>query len=126
MQFLINDIILDFEPATMLNPVDSGRFSELSVDYITQLGQEMFALDPLVHRNHAERVRRLCFLLHLKMPKTNAAQFFVTSTSGNPQDVHVQYKSLNEMVLNMMYQQQKAGQLNAQKVDDAVWQKLAA
>ncbi len=126
MYFLLNDIILDIDPSRMMQPLDADRFTALSADYIAQLGKEMFAEDALVHRNNPERARRLAFLIHLKMPRINAAQFFVMAQNGDPEAVDASFKSLNEMVMDVMFGQQKSGQLDAMKVDQAVWQRMAA
>lgn len=124
MYFLLNDLILDIDVARMINPLDAERFSALSVDYIAQLGKEMFAEDVQAHRHNPERARRLCYLLHLKMPRINAAQFFVTGDA--PESVDASFKSLNEMAMGMMYEQQNAGMLDARKVDSEVWHRMAA
>ncbi|EGF91325.1 hypothetical protein ABI_27400 [Asticcacaulis biprosthecium C19] len=86
----------------------------------------MFAEDAFAHRKNPERARRLAYLIHLKMPRINAAQFFVTVANGNPASVEASFKSLNEMAMGMMYDQQTRGQLDAQKVDHAVWHRMAA
>ena len=109
-----------------MHPLDEQRFEALSLDYITQLGQEMFCESPLAHRDNSERARRLCYLIQLKAPRINAAQFFASNASGRPEEVEVALKTLNEMVLGMMYQEQMSGQLSSQKVDGAVWHRMAA
>ncbi|MBW8881509.1 MAG: hypothetical protein JF615_08825 [Asticcacaulis sp.] len=126
MHFLLNDLILDIEPSRMMHPLEAERFAALSADYIAQLGKEMFAEDAFVHRKNSERARRLAYLIHLKMPRINAAQFFVTAANGNPESVEASFKSLNQMVIGMMYDQQMRGQLDANKVDSAVWHRMAA
>ncbi len=126
MYFLLNDLILDIEPARMMQPLDADRFSALSIDYIAQLGKEMFAEDVNVHRKNPERARRLAYLITLKMPRVNAAQFFVMAQNGDPNTVDASFKSLNEMAMGMMYDQQMRGQLDAGKVDQAVWHRMAA
>jgi len=126
LYFLLNDLILDLEPSRMMHPLDAERFAALSPDYIAQLGREMFAEDAYVHRKNPERARRLAYLIHLKMPRINAAQFFVTAANGDPRSVDASFKSLNEMAMGMMYEQQTRGQLDAQKVDTAVWHRMAA
>ncbi|MFT4090225.1 MAG: hypothetical protein QM645_05795 [Asticcacaulis sp.] len=126
MYFLLNDMVLELEPARMGQPLDRQRFEALTIDYIARLGKEMFAADPQAHRKDPERARRLCYLLHLKMPRINAAQFFNMGTAGKPEEVDTSFKSLNDMAMGMMYQQQQKGQLNAQSVDSAVWQRRAA
>ena len=126
MYFLLNDLILDVDATRMMQPLDVDRFSALSIDYIAQLGKEMFAEDIQAHRKDPERARRLAYLIHLKMPRVNAAQFFVTSNSGASESVDASFKSLNEMAMAMMYEQQKVGQLDARKVDTEVWHRMAA
>ena len=125
MYFLLNDVVLNVESSHMMHPLDAERFSALSIDYIAQLGREMFAEDAMAHRSNPERARRLCYLIHLKMPRVNAAQFYVTAT-GDPMAVETDFQSINEMALSMMLQQQTAGMLDARKVDAAVWHRMAA
>lgn len=126
MYFLLNDLILDIDAARMMHPLDAERFSALSIDYIAQLGKEMFAEDSQCHRKNSERARRLAYLIHLKMPRVNAAQFFVMVPNGQPESVDASFKSLNDMAMGMMYEQQMRGQLDANKVDNAVWHRMAA
>lgn len=126
MYFLLNDLVLELEPSNMMHPLEAERFDALSLDYIAQLGKEMFAQDPMAHRKNPERARRLCYLIQLKMPRVNAAQFFATSNQGRVEDIDASFKALNEMAMGMMYQEQVAGALNASKVDQAVWHRQAA
>ena len=126
MYFLLNDVVLNVESDHMMHPLDAERFSALSIDYIAQLGKEMFAEDAMAHRSNPERARRLCYLIRLKMPRVNAAQFYVTQTDGDPSGVDTDFQSINDMVLGMMLQQQSAGMLDARKVDAAVWHRMAA
>ncbi len=126
MFFLLNDLILDIDSSRMLNPLDADRFSALSLDYIAQLGKEMFAEDVNAHRRNPERARRLAYLINLKMPRINAAQFFITAPGGGLESVDASFKSLNEMAMGMMYDQQMRGQLDANKVDYEVWHRMAA
>ncbi|MFN3229972.1 MAG: hypothetical protein ACK41P_08985 [Asticcacaulis sp.] len=126
MLFLINDTILDLDTARILHPLEAARFEALGVDFILQLGCELFAADPMVHKTHPERVRRLLSLIALKMPAVNAVEFFVSSNSGRPQDVMATTKVLHEVVLQTMAAQQQAGQLDLATVDKAVWHRRAA
>ncbi len=125
MYFLLNDVVLDVDSSHMMHPLDAERFSALSIDYIAQLGREMFAEDAMAHRSNPERARRLCYLIQLKMPRVNAAQFYVTAL-GDPMAIETDFQSINEMALGMMLQQQVAGMLDARKVDAAVWHRMAA
>ncbi len=124
--FLLNDLILDLDAERMTNPLDDERFSALTIDYIAFLGQEMFAQDATAHRRNPERAKRLAYLITLKRPRVNAAQFFPTVSGGGPDTVETDFKSINDVVLGAMYQQQMMGMLNASKVDQEVWQRMAA
>ncbi len=126
MFFLLNDVVLDVDPNRFLQPLEADRFAALGIDYIAQLGKEMFADDPQAHRSNPERARRLCYLIHLKMPRINAAQFFVATANGQPEGVEAKFESIHEMALGMMLEQQSAGLLDARKVDAAVWHRMAA
>jgi hypothetical protein len=124
MLFLVNDLIVELNPESMVHPLDGERFSNLSLDYIAHLGKEMFAADPMAHRHSPERAKRLAYLIHLKAPRTNAVSFSL-NPSGGLDGVDVEYKSLNEMMLGVLYQQQVTGELDTQKIEMAVWNKAA-
>lgn len=126
MYFLLNDIILDVDPSRMMHPLEQDRFASLSEDYIALLGKEMFAEDPLAHRSNPEMARRLAYLIHLKMPRVNAAEFFVNGAAGNPDVVETRFQSLNEIAVMAMFGEQRKGQLDAAKIDNAVWHRRAA
>lgn len=126
MFFLLNDLILDIDSDRMSHPLDDERFAALTIDYVAYLGQEMFAQDPMAHRKNPERAKRLAYLITLKRPRVNAAQFFATAAGGEPEMVETDFKSINEIVLGAMYQQQMMGMLNASKVDQEVWHRMAA
>jgi hypothetical protein len=126
LYFLLNDLILDLDPERMNQPLDDDRFAALTIEYIAFLGQEMFAEDAVAHRRNPERAKRLAYLITLKRPRTNAANFFPTVSGGGPETVETEFKSINDIVLGAMYQQQMMGQLNASKVDQEVWRRMAA
>ncbi len=126
MYFLLNDLILDIDPTRMMQPLEADRFEALSMDYIAELGKEMFAEDAGTHRKNTERARRLAYLIHMKMPRVNAAQFFPISNDGTPASVDANFKSINEMTLGFMYEQQMAGQLDTHKIEYEVWHRMAA
>ncbi|MFT3998505.1 MAG: hypothetical protein QM667_13965 [Asticcacaulis sp.] len=126
LYFLLNDVVFDIDTARMMHPLDAQRFEALSLDYIAHLGKEMFAENPQAHRFNPERARRLCYLVHLKAPHLNAVQFMDMGGRGQAADVATDFKALNQTALGMMYQQQVSGQLDAAKVDGAVWHRHAA
>jgi hypothetical protein len=109
-----------------LLPMEEDRFEALSLDYVIELGREMFAEDPKAHRNSPERVRRLCYLIYLKQPRTNAVSFFDETGTGKLGDVLYASKNVHPQVLDMLHSQQILGQLDASKVDLAVWNRMAA
>lgn len=125
MFFLLNDVVLNFEPGSMMHPLDEDRFAALSADFIAQLGKEMFAEEPEAHRKNTDRARRLAYLIQLKMPRINAASFVATG-DGDPLHVDAAFKSLNDVVVGAMYEQQMRGQLDARKIDYEVWHRMAA
>ncbi|HVZ28810.1 MAG TPA: hypothetical protein VG839_00345 [Asticcacaulis sp.] len=126
MYFLLNDLVLDIEPSRMMQPLDQERFAALSFDYIAQLGKEMFADDASIHRKNPERARRLCYLITLKMPRVNAAQFFIMAPGAGPAGIDTDFRTLADYELSDMHQQQVLGRLNYDIVDQAVWHRLAA
>jgi len=124
MLFLVNDLIVELNPESMVNPLDEERFSTLSLDYISHLGKEMFAANPMAHRHTPERAKRLAYLIHLKTPRTNAVSFSLTQ-AGGLDGVDVEFKSLSEVILSVLYEQQSSGDLDTQKIDMAVWNRAA-
>jgi hypothetical protein len=124
--YLINDRILEFDPAAMMQPLEQDRFEALSLDYVIELGKEMFAEDAHAQRNSPERARRLCYLIHLKSPKINAVSFYDATGSRQAKDVLYAAKFVHDQVLDMLHTQQILGQLDAAKVDLAVWNRMAA
>jgi hypothetical protein len=124
--YLINDRILEIDPAAMLLPMEEDRFSALSLDYVIELGKEMFAEDAFAQRNFPERVKRLCYLMHLKQPRINAVSFYDQTGSGQAKDVLFASKNIHAQVMDMLHTQQVLGQLDTNKVDQAVWNRMAA
>ena len=126
LYYLINDRVLEIHTDQMMQPLETERFEALSLDYLVQLGKEMFAEDPMVHRNNPERARRLCYLVHLKLPRVNALSFFLPYEKCPAAAVIFEYKSIHTQVIDMLHTQQILGQLDINKVDQAVWGRMAA
>ena len=63
MLFLLNDVVLSFDPAELTPPVTRDRFAKLSLSYVGELGKELFAEEPLLHRKDPERAARLAALI---------------------------------------------------------------
>ena len=68
-------LLFELDERNLVSPLDARRFASLPLSFVIQLGQEMFAEDPLLPRNAPERARRLAMLLALKQPGMNAALF---------------------------------------------------
>ena len=75
MLFLLNDVVFDLDEACPVTPADTRRFEKLSFDYVLELGCELFAEDPMLHRNDPQRARRLAWLIAERSPDVNAALF---------------------------------------------------
>ena len=75
MLFLLNDVVFDLDEACPVTPADTRRFEKLSFDYVLELGCELFAENPLLHRNDPQRARRLAWLIAERSPDVNAALF---------------------------------------------------
>ena len=75
MLFLLNDVVFDLDETSPVTPGDARRFEKLSLDYVLELGCEMFAEDPLLHQTDPQRARRLAWLIHDRSPDVNAALF---------------------------------------------------
>jgi hypothetical protein len=50
MLFLLNDVVFDLDEACPVTPADARRFEKLDLDYVIELGCELFAENPLLHR----------------------------------------------------------------------------
>ena len=75
MLFLLNDVVFDLDEAAPVTPGDARRFESLELDYVLELGCELFSEDPLLHLNDPQRARRLAWLIHDRSPEVNAALF---------------------------------------------------
>lgn len=126
MLFLLNDAFLEIDPARMPPPLERQQFAALSMDYILQLGRELFAEQPLLHKTDPERARRLCILISLKDPQVNAAQFTSLGSGQPPETVSALLKKLDGTMIKALQVADKDGLLDASSLDQAVWKRLAA
>ncbi|MFC5342689.1 hypothetical protein ACETK8_06030 [Brevundimonas staleyi] len=126
MLFLMNDVVFDLDEASPVTLADARRFEKLGFDYLMELGCELFAEDPLMHRNDPERARRLAWLIHDRSPEVNAALFAAPETDCDPALVEPQFCALPEMVLNQLMSRGRKGKLDAVAADRAVWGRMAA
>ena len=84
MLFLLNDVVFDLDEACPVTPADTRRFEKLSFDYVLELGCELFAEDPMLHRNDPQRARRLAWLIAERSPDVNAALFAAPAVACDP------------------------------------------
>ncbi|MEN5362091.1 MULTISPECIES: hypothetical protein [Brevundimonas] len=124
MLFLLNDVVFDLDEACPATPADTRRFEKLEFDYVLELGCELFAEDPLLHRNDPERARRLAWLIAQRSPDVNAALFAAPAVACNPDLVEPRFCALPQQVMHQL--QAKGRRLDAVSADRAVWNRLAA
>ena len=126
MLFLLNDVVFDLDEACPVTAGDARRFEALELDYVLELGCELFAEDPLLHRNDPERARRLAWLIHDRSPDVNAALFAAPETDCDPALVEPQFCALPVAVLDKLLTRGRKGKLDAVAADRAVWGRMAA
>lgn len=126
LQFLLNDTLMDMDVRTYSPPMRADRFAALSLDFITRLGQELYAEEPLLHRVAPERARRLIALILSKAPEVNAALFVAPARGCRPETVAVRYAELDVRSQADLYARNVAGKLDAESADRQVWRRLAA
>ena len=124
MLFLLNDVVFDLDEACPATPADARRFEQLGFDYVLELGCELFAEDPLLHRNDAARARRLAWLIANRSADVNAALFAAPEAGCEPDLVEPRFCTLPAMVMRQL--QAKGRRLDAVAADRAVWNRLAA
>jgi hypothetical protein len=126
MLFLLNDVVFDLDEACPVTPGDARRFENLGMDYVLELGCEMFAEDPLMHINDPQRARRLAWLIHDRSSDVNAALFAAPAAGCDPALVEPQFCALPAPVMRQLKNRAAKGQLDAVAADRAVWMRLAA
>jgi len=126
MLFLLNDVVFDLDEATPVTPADARRFEKLGFDYVLELGCELFAEDPMLHRTDPGRARRLAWLIAERSPEINAALFAAPAADCHPDLVEPRFCALPEAVINQLGRRDKKGQLDAVAADRAVWNRMAA
>lgn len=126
MLFLMNDVVFDLNEASPVTSADARRFEKLGFDYLMELGCELFAEDPMMHRNDPESARRLAWLIHDRSPEVNAALFAAPETDCDPALVEPQFCALPVAVLDQLMTRGRKGKLDAVAADRAVWGRMAA
>ena len=126
MLFLLNDVVFDLDEATPVSLVDARRFEKLGFDYVLQMGCELFAEDPMMHRADPGRARRLAWLIAHTSPDVNAALFAAPAQDCDPDLVEPRFCALPPLVISRLRSRDSRGQLNAVSADRAVWNRMAA
>ena len=126
MLFLLNDRILNLHAVSLTPPVAARRFSRLSAKFISELGAEMFAQEPLLQLTDPEKAERLAALIVAKTPRINAALFVATAKGCPVEHVAVRYAEVSFEVMGLLYSRQQDGCLSHIEADRQVWRRLAA
>lgn len=126
MLFLLNDVVFDLDETCPVNPAEARRFESLGFDYVLELGCELFAEDPLLHRNDPVRARRLAWLIRHCAPEVNAALFAAPEMECDPALVEPRFCALPQMIMGQLKQREARGELDAVSADKAVWMRMAA
>lgn len=126
MLFLLNDAVFDLEEDLVVSPADARRFERLGFDYVIELGCELFAHEPLLHRTDPERARRLAFLIASRQPGLNAALFAAPEADCAPELVEPRFAVLPPAVLRQLKTRDRKGALDPVAADKAVWGRMAA
>lgn len=126
MLFLLNDVVFDLDEACRVSAVDARRFEKLDIDYVLELGCELFAEEPLLHRTDPERARRLAWLIADRSPEVNAALFAAPAKGCAPELVEPRFCVLPEAVMHQLNASDHLGALTPVAADRAVWNRMAA
>jgi hypothetical protein len=126
MLFLLNDIVLRLDGATMNAPIGEARMKNLTFSAIIRMGQELYSKEPLLQRTSPERARRLCTLVAAKASSINAALFVAPALDCPPGEVTVRFVVCEFEAMAQLYNLQRAGELDAVSADRMIWRRLAA
>jgi hypothetical protein len=126
MLFLMNDVVLDLDTVDLTPPAAAERYRRLSLDYVSDLGRELYADHPLLHYEAPERAARLAVMIVAKDPHINAALFVAPSFHCPVDQVSVRYTNIASGVMSLLYKRQHAGKLTNLVADREVWKRLAA
>lgn len=126
MLFLLNDVVFDLDEACPAPSHDVRRFESLSFDYVLEMGCELFAEEPLLHRTDPARARRLAWLIAHRTEGVNAALFAAPEAGCAPDLVEPRFCALPEAVMRQLQARAAHGRLTATAADKAVWGRMAA
>tara|TARA_R110002167_G_scaffold18526_11_gene69301 strand:+ start:50 stop:430 length:381 start_codon:yes stop_codon:yes gene_type:complete len=126
MLFLLNDAVFDLDETCPVTARDARRFEKLGLDYVLELGCELFSEDPMLHRNDPVRARRLAWLIADRSPEVNAAMFAAPAQNCAPELVEPRFCALPKAILRQLSQRDARGKLDAVAADRVVWNRMAA
>jgi hypothetical protein len=126
MLFLMNDVVLSLDAVDLTPPMAAQRFARLNLDFVSKLGAELFAEEPLLPHKAPERALRLAALIVAKAPQVNAALFVAPARCCPVDHVQSRYAQLSFEVMGLLYQRQQQGGLTTLEADRQVWRRLAA
>ncbi|MGA0600222.1 hypothetical protein ACO2Q3_05895 [Caulobacter sp. KR2-114] len=121
MLFLLNDMVLDLEPAKLVPPRMAGHLARLSMGQVSTLVREVFAHNPRLPASHLTLARRAAVMLVMKKPELNAALFLTPGRVCEPDDVSVRFATLGAEVLFQLKHIQDQGRLTPGAVNALVW-----
>jgi hypothetical protein len=124
--FLMNDVVLKIDAQATPLPLEVVRFRELSLSFVVQLGQELYAEYPRLQHTDPEKAKRLAMLLISKAPDINAALFVAPAQSCPSKDVASRFCSVSVEVMALLQSRQNEGALDAVSADREIWRRLAA
>ena len=126
MHFLLNDVVLNLAPQKLTPPMLAERFQPLTLQCVQALGCELFAEEPLLHRNALARAERLAMLIVAKAPEINAALFVAPARGCDPRHVAARYASLGPALVASLLERQGRGAMSPVVADREVWGRMAA
>ncbi len=126
MLFLMNDVVLNLDSIKLSPNMAGRRFGALTLQAVKRLGQELYAETPLLHLMKPQRAMRLATLVIAKAPTINAALFTAPTFTCKPDDVTVQFASVDFAVMARLSSRQEEGLLDTVWTDNQVWRRLAA
>ncbi|CAN5336034.1 hypothetical protein BH11PSE2_BH11PSE2_06140 [soil metagenome] len=126
MLFLMNDVVLTLDSDDLSSAGELARTTPMRFDFVSRMGQELYAEDPLLHRNHLARAKRLASLILLKAPEVNAALFLAPTKGCSVSQVSYRFAQVDFEVICGLQARQASGALTTLDADRQVWKRLAA
>ncbi|HWA60844.1 MAG TPA: hypothetical protein VG939_05690 [Caulobacteraceae bacterium] len=126
MLFLMNDVVLNLDKVMPSQKATAWRYRRLSLDFICELGAELYAEIPLLQVEAPERAARLAAMIVAKDPKINAGLFVAPAFHCAPEQVSVRLTTIPDAQMAELWRRQQSGALNNLEADRQVWRRLAA